>query len=199
MRTNLLAQCNGQRFCYLITSAEAGEGKSVSSLNLAMIMAERSDRRTVVVDCDLRKKKIAKLLGIEDSVGMAELLRGTHKVKDVVQPTAYPAMSVISAGAVRQDEVADLIGRPELEDVVSELRKRYDYVIVDSPPVNIAADAGALGHVIGEALVVLRMYKTRRESAQKAIRLLHAANTTTVGVILTHQKYYIPNYLYRYS
>lgn len=199
LRTNLLAQFRNERFCMLLTSAEAGEGKTVTCLNLAMILAERPDRRTIVVDCDLRRARVSSLLPIQKEPGLTELLKGTVMLKDATQGTAYPNLSIIAAGKARQEEVGELLGKAELEEVIAQLRRQYDFVLLDTPPINVASDAGSVGRAAGDAILVVRMNKTRRESVDKAIRLLHAANVRPVGIVLTHQMYYIPNYLYRYS
>ncbi len=199
LRTSLLASCADEKFCYLVTSSLENEGKTVTCLNLALVMTERLDRRTIVVDCDLRKGRATSLFGALRRPGMAELLRGEVKLKEVVQRTAYPNLWFIPAGQARHEEVAELIGRAETGMIVSDLRRRYDYVLFDTPPINRVSDAGMLGQVTGEALLVVRMNKTRRESVDKATRLLHAADVKLAGIILTHQKYYIPEYLYRYS
>jgi polysaccharide biosynthesis transport protein len=199
LRTNLLAQYPDERFCLLVTSAEAGEGKTVSTLNLSLVLAERQERRTIVVDGDLRKRTVAGLLHIDNAPGLTDVLRGAKRIADVIRPTAYPNLFVIPAGQSKQAEVGEILGRPELEEAVNELRRSYDYVLIDTPPITIASDAGMLGRTAGEALIVVRMNKTRRESVDRAIGLLHAANVKPVGMILTHQRYYIPNYLYRYS
>jgi len=199
LRTNLLARCPDERFCYLVTSSNVGEGKTLTCLNLALVMAERVDRCTVVVDCDLRKAKMAQLLNANDAPGVAELLNGSVTLKECIQSTSYPNLFFIPAGKMNPAKVGELMGRPELHEIVSDLRRQYDYVIFDSAPINSVSDAGMLGNAIGEALLVVRMYKTHRESVDKAIRLLHAANVKVAGIVLTHRKYYIPNYLYRYS
>ena len=199
LRTNLLAQYADERFCLLVTSAEPGEGKTVTCLNLALVLAERQERRTVVVDCDLRKRRVAEFLRIPNSPGLADVLRGTARLADVTRTTPYPNLFVVPAGQAKQPEVGELLGRPELEEVVNELRRQYDYVLFDTPPIAIASDAGMLGRTTREAILVVRMNKTHRESVDRAIGLLHAANVKPVGIVLTHQKYYIPNYLYRYS
>ncbi len=199
LRTNMLAQCNDRKFCYLVTSSQPDEGKTITCLNLGIVMAERVDRRTVIVDCDLRKGKAAKLLGAAPNPGVAEVLRGQATLKDVVQATALPNLFFIPTGKADHHEVGEIMGRPELDELVEQLRRQFDYVLFDTPPVNIASDAGMLGKATGEALLVVRMNKTRRESVDRAVALLHAANVKPVGIILTHQKYHIPNYLYRYS
>ncbi|HUW58044.1 MAG TPA: CpsD/CapB family tyrosine-protein kinase [Planctomycetota bacterium] len=199
LRTHLLAHYADKRFSAIVTSAEAGEGKTVTCLNLGIVLAERPERTTIVVDGDLRKGNISSYLNIEKSPGMADLVRGGTAIEAVVRPTVYPNLFVIPAGEARQREVGELMGRPELKEIAAELRRKYDYVLVDTPPINRAADAGMLGQAVDGALLVVRMNKTHRESVDRAIRLLHAASVSVAGLILTHQKFYIPNYLYRYS
>ena len=199
LRTHLLAQYADERFCLVVTSAEGGEGKTVSCLNLALVLAERLERKTIVVDGDLRRGQIAGLLKMDDSVGFADVLAGSKPLADAIQPTVYPNLFAMAGGHVEQNEVARLVGRPETTEIVAELRRRYDYVLIDTPPISAMSDAGMLGRATGEALLVVRMNKTSRESADRAIRLLNAANVKLVGLVLTHQKFYIPNYLYHYS
>lgn len=199
LRTNLMAQYPNRRCCLMVTSAEAGEGKTVTTLNLGLVLAEQQECRTVVVDGDLRKARVGHYLHLKNHRGLAEVLRGEASLKEVVQPTVYPNLFVVPAGQTRPEAVGELFGRPELDEAVHELRREYDFVLIDTPPINVVSDAGMLGRAADEALVVVRMNKTHRESAEKAMRLLHAVNVKVVGVVLTHQKYYIPDYLYRYS
>jgi capsular exopolysaccharide synthesis family protein len=196
LRTNLLAQYPEERCCVLITSAEANEGKTVTTLNLAMILSERQERRTLVVDADLRKCSIAPLLHAQNEPGLADVLRGTVRFEDAVKPTLYGNLFVLTAGKASRADVGELLHQPELEELVEQLRGRYDYVLFDTPPITVASDAGALGRAVHEAILVVRMYKTRCETTESAIRLLHAANVKPIGVVLTHHKYYIPKFLY---
>ena len=198
LRTNLLAKYADERFSCIITSAEVGEGKTVTCLNLALVLAERQERRVVVVDGDLRKGAIASLLQAKKSPGMADLLRGAAALSEVIQPTAYPNLFLIPAGQSRQDEVGELIGRPELDEVTNELRRQYDCVLFDAPPVNPVSDASILGRAVGEALLVVRMNKTPRERIDTAIGLLHAANVKIAGMLLSHEQYDISSYSYQY-
>ena len=189
LRTSLLAQYPDQRFCVLLTSAEKGEGTTVACLNLALVLAERQERRTVVVDCDLRARRLAKLMRMDNSPGVADLLRGSARVRDVPRKTAYPNLFVIPAGEAGTGEIGELLRRPELEESANALRQEYDYVLFDTPPVGTAPDACTLGRAASDALIIVRMHKTRRETVDSAIRLLHAANIKPVGVVLTHRRY----------
>ena len=199
LRTSLLAQYKDERFCLLVTSADRAEGKTLTCLNLAIVLAERREFRTAIVDCDLRKGKVASLLQSEKGPGMADLLRGTAALDDVLQPTSYPNLVVVPAGQAEAEEIGELLGKQELEEIVGQLRRDFDHVLLDTPPVNEVSDARVIGRAAREALVVVRMYKTHRESVDEALRLLHSANVKPVGLVLTHQRYPIPSYLYRYS
>lgn len=199
LRTNLLAHCPDQRFCHMVTSADVGEGKTVTCANLAVIMAERQDRRTVIVDFDLRRMSLAKLFRMTISPGVVDVLRGSVRLADAVRPTVYPNLFVLPSGEVQGHEVGELVTRPEMDEMVADLRRRYDYVLFDTPPMNIVAETGMIGRAVGEALLVVRMNKTRRESVEKAIRLLHSANVQLAGMVLTHRTYQIPEYLYKYT
>ena len=198
LRTHLLAQYTDERFCLMITSALAGEGKTVTAANLAMVMAERIDRRTILVDCDIRKKKLTSLLGCKQEQGMAELLLGKATLRDVVVPTVYPNLFFLPPGT-SPFGVGELMGRPELTEVVADIKRHFDYVLFDTPPINLVSDAGILGRAVNEAILVVRMNRTHRESVDKAIRLLHASNVKLTGLVLTQRRFLIPTYLYRYS
>ena len=197
LRTSLIAQAGGERFCYMITSSQPGEGKTVTTINLGLALAEWADKRTILVDFNMRNgRKMARMLKGKIGPGMAELLRGTATLEEVIQTTPYENLFFISAGDVRPGEIGNLVSHGELEELVIDLRRIYDFVIFDTPAINQIADAGMLGLSAGEALLVVRMYKTRRESVETAIRLLEASNVKFGGVILTDRKHFIPDWLY---
>jgi len=186
LRTHLLARYEDERFCLLVTSAEKGEGKTLTCLNLAVVLAERPEYRTMVVDFDLRRGSVASLVGVSGSPGVADLLRGTLGLGDVIQSTSYPNLFVIAAGEAKVAEIGELLGRQELEEIVGRLRHDYDYVLMDTPPLNEVSDAGIVGRAVGEALLVVRMHRTPREHVERAIRILHGANVKPTGLVLTH-------------
>ena len=198
LRTNLLARFPEKRFCVMVTSAEMGEGKTVTCINLGLVLAELQEGRTVIVDCDLRKGQVARLLKAGRTPGLGDLLHGDAGLRDVIQKTLYPNLDVIASGSEREN-VGEMLGRPELAETLSHLRRDYDHVLIDTAPVNTLADAGLIAQAAQDALLVVRLNRTSRDSVKKAVRLLHAVNARLVGMVLTHQEYYIPRYLYRYS
>ena len=141
LRTSLMAASPQGRFSYLVTSAEPGEGKTITCLNLAMVLAERADRTTVVVDANFRNSRLSKLLKTADGPGLAELLRGEASMAQAVQATAYPNLFCIPTGrARRESERVSQLFTPELANVVDDLRSQYDHVLFDTPAVHSAPD-----------------------------------------------------------
>lgn len=199
LRTSLLAQCRQKDFCYLVTSALENEGKTVTCLNLATVLTERVSQNTLVIDADLRHRRVAELLGIHRSPGLADCLRGSMTLDEAIQPTTFRNLSILSAGQVKQSRVAELLARPELEAILAEARKRFDYIIIDTPPIISVSDAGIIGRGCPQALVVVRMGYTQRQMVRRALALLEAANVEPMGIVLTHRKLYDPHYAYRYK
>lgn len=203
------------RFCLLVTSAERGEGKTVTCANLGVVLTEQSCR-TVIVDCDLRTAGLAKVLGLHKSPGLADVIchrakangstepavmsssRQPVELDQIIQETGIPNLFAIPAGAAKTDEISTLLGRPELHEIIRDLKARFDVVLLDTPAVNAVSDVGMLRQLEGEALLSLQMNHTRRESVERAIRLLKSVQIDIAGVVLTHQKFFIPKFLYRW-
>jgi len=202
LRETLLGHANGGKLCFMITSPRKGDGKSVTSANLALVLSEISDRRIALVDFDMRQGTLGKLLNAPASPGMSELLRGEAKLPEVIQPTAHPNLFLIPAGTIVGDEAAEITGRGDLEGIVASLRRKYDYVLLDTPPINQCSEAKTLGRQVGDALLVVKMNSRRssRDHVQDAIGHLHAANVDVTGVVLTHRTSGgRADYPYRYS
>jgi len=197
LRTNLLGRSSDERFCHVITSPQPGEGKTLTCLNLALVLAERTDYHTIVVDCNLHDSTTAELLTARAHPGLADVLQEVASLADVIQPTAYPNVSFIPAGGANGVHAGELLGRSKLKEIAHELRRQYDYILFDTPPINTTSDAAVVGRAVGEALLVVRMNKTHRDAVDRAIRLLRAANVKTVGMVLTHHRQRIPDFFYQ--
>jgi len=198
LRINLTSDRSDGKLCCLITSAKAGEGKTVTCANLAVVLAERDDRKTIVVDGDVRKGTLSsELFGLPREPGLADVLKGTLSFKDAIRRTAYPNLFILPSGRAGKDQCGQLLVRPELEDMVNQLRRQYDYILFDTPPIGTnIPDAGMIGRAVGQAIVVVRMNHTRRESVEGAIRQLHGAKVEVSGLVLTHRTFAIPKLLY---
>jgi len=198
LRTNILTHSRQECFCMAISSADAGEGKTVTCLNLALVLVELPGTRVVVVDGDLRKGTLTSLLKVEKSPGFADLLRGTCSVEEVIQPSLYPNLDVISCGIAKYSELGTVLGKFQKSGIISKLRQQYDCVLFDTPAIGMVSDTCVLAHSLGEVLLVVRMRKTSKASVERAVNLLKAAEVKISGMFLTHQKGYVPTYFSRY-
>ena len=195
LRENLLAVCPEERFCYVVTSSQVGEGKTVTCMNLGIVMVERPEKRTLLVDGNMRNARLTTYMRVDGSPGLAELLRGEASLEEVVQSTMCENLFFLPAGNALPENVGQLLEKPRLAEIVSRMRE-YDHVIIDTPAIHAASDAGIIGSAAGEALLVIRLYKTPRESAARAVRLLRGTNIKLAGIVLNDRKFFIPKMLY---
>jgi capsular exopolysaccharide synthesis family protein len=167
-----------------ITSSSPREGKSITALNLGLILAEMSTLKTCVVDADLRRGRLAEMLGLSDSPGFGDVLRGEAELNEAVQKTFLPNLHFLSAGSVDSYNPAELLSSDRPAKVLRQIQARYHYTIVDTPPTNSVSDAFVLGQLCNGVVIVIRMNQTTEPDAQHAIRLLQSSNINVMGCIL---------------
>jgi succinoglycan biosynthesis transport protein ExoP len=185
LRDGLLALSPAQPMkVFVITSAVAHEGRTVTALNLACTLAEDTTKRVVVVDADLRKPALHKLLGIDNQRGLADYLAGGTMLEMVIQRSRLSNLWAMPSGRVPPNPT-ELLGGKRMDDVLARLRRDYDYVVIDTPPVVSTGDAAAVAPRADATLLVVRMERTPREAARHAIELLKKARVTVAGTILT--------------
>jgi len=196
LRTNLLALNSGPPIRALVmTSAIKREGKSVTVLNLAAVMASGPEKTVVAVDCDLRRPNMHTLLSVHSQPGLSELLRGESPLEAVLQKTKIPNLTIIPAGRLPTNP-SELIGSKRMARLVEELKKKFAYVIFDTPPVMAVTDAGVLGAMADGVILIIKTESTKRDLALRAETLLRGANARLVGCVLTHIKEFTPYYIY---
>lgn len=187
-----------------ITSSIPEEGKSVSSINLGIVMAEGGEHKICVADADFRRSSIARMLGIPEKPGLAEVLRGEARLEEVAQPTPFPNLKVLPAGEVRNSAYAELLGGPNTAAVLDELRVEFDYTFLDTPPITTVSDVSMLAPHCNGTLVVIEMHRTPEPTVQQAVRTLQANNVKVMGCILSRfrergSRYYDHYYSYYYQ
>lgn len=197
LRTNLLALNSGPPIRSLvITSAIKGEGKTVTALNLATVMATDLEKKIVAIDCDLRRPGMHGLLSIELEPGLSELLRGESDLESVLHKTKIPNLIVLPAGKPPLNP-SELVGSRRMGEVIKELKKRFDCLIFDTPPVMAVTDAGVLGAIVDGVILVIKAESTKRDVVMRAETLLKGAKARLVGCVLTNIREYSPYYIYR--
>lgn len=161
LRTRLLeAGERKQMRAFVITSSGVGEGKTLTALNLAWLMAQTDGVQALVIDADLRQPCAAKYLGIETDRGLSEVLTGETRLTETIVRLKPVGLHLLPGGAARED-VAELLSGPRFARLLAEARKLFDYIIIDAPPLGIFTDAKLLINRADAALLVVRAAKTR--------------------------------------
>jgi capsular exopolysaccharide synthesis family protein len=158
---NLLNETQGEGFTVLITSSVANEGKSMISSNLAVSLAS-TGKKTLLVETDIYKPAIAAMFGLQPSGGITGYLNGKVSKSNLVQqPAAYPYLNIIGSGAFT-DNFSELLEQRLFRDLVNELRRQYDYIIFDTPPVHAINDAFIIAGFCNLTLYVVRFNQTSK-------------------------------------
>ncbi|MBO4271543.1 tyrosine-protein kinase [Microbispora triticiradicis] len=203
LRTNLqFIGVDRQPKSLVVSSCLPGEGKSSTSANLAITMAQ-AGWRVVLVDADLRRPSVPRYLGIEGGTGLTDVLIERARLHDVIQTWGQQGLSVLPSGRIPPNP-SELLGSQGMRSVLAQLTEEYDMVIIDAPPLLPVTDAAALGAICDGALLVVRHGKTRREQVLRAGELLSSINARLVGTVLNfvparHSSYYGYGYGYGYD
>jgi polysaccharide biosynthesis transport protein len=178
----------------LVTSAVPNEGKSTVSANLAITMA-LSGARTLLIDADLRRGALRETFGISSRIGFAEVLKQEVNWQEVVVPTAYPGLFLLTRGKSLSQPSEHLL-RDSTDSLLREIYQYYDYVIIDSSPVLAADDTTSLAPKIDATLFVVRLAYTSARLVRKGLELLYGRQVNVPGVILNFVDTSLPEYYY---
>ena len=200
LRTSLLlSQADHPPQVILVTSALPREGKTTAAANLAVTLAQLGDR-TVVVDADLRKPGVGRLLnlGAGKYAGLSSYLAGVSSLDLVTIPhPAIPNLAAIPTGPLPPNP-ADLLSSHKLADAITELRAKYKFIVIDSPPVMAATDAVILSVQTDGVLLVVRSGETPKEAFTRTRDLLTSVKCCILGVVLNAVDSSAPDYYYSY-
>ncbi len=181
----------------LFTSPGPGEGKTVTTLNLAVALAQ-SGKRVLILDADMRKGRCHKSLRRANDKGLSNILSGNLTLEESLQETAIPGLSLISRGLVPPNP-ADLLGSSKMKEVLDLLRNRFEFILLDAPPVIGVTDAEVLSTFCDGVILVLHSRKTNKFSARQALQTLEGVKGHILGVVLNAVDIRAPDYSsYRY-
>lgn len=188
IRTNLMfALHNHGSRSLIITSASPGEGKSTNCCNLGITLAQTSFK-VLIIDCDLRKPVIHKLFWRKCIPGLSELLAGMNDYSsDVIQSTDYPNLDIICGGTIPPNP-AELLSSDAMRNLLFILYQEYDFILLDSPPVNLVADALALSVLTDGVIIVVKQGQTTHPELAHALSSLKFANANVLGIIINEVK-----------
>ncbi len=183
-RTNLIFTVQNHKGNRLIvTSAAPNEGKSTNCCNLGITLAEMHSR-VLIMDCDLRKPVIHKFFDKQCVPGLSEYLAGLKDdFTEVVQNTAYPELNILCGGTIPPNP-AELLSSSKMSVLLDSLCQEYDYILLDTPPVNLVADAIALSALSDGVIYVIRQGKTTHPELMHALASFKFANAKVLGIFL---------------
>lgn len=185
LRTRLLSQNpDNEHRTVAITSSLPRDGKTVTALNSAFILAEIRHLRIVLVDGDFRRSSLAGMLNLRSSPGLADLLQGQASYEEVLQPTPVPNLFFVAAGQSRGRSAAEILSAEAAVSIFTTFRNQFHYTIIDTPPASTVTDVGIIGQWCNGVIVVVRLNRTPEPIAQRAVRLLQVNNIPILGVVL---------------
>ena len=183
LRTNirfLLHKEGCKRLC--VVSGTAGEGKSITTLNLAISLAE-SGQRVLLIDADMRLPTQSRLLVEKMSPGLSNILAGLCTPDEAIRKEIYPNLDVIFSGDVPPNP-SELLGNSDMGQMLDSMSERYDYILVDTPPVGIVTDACVLASYLDGVLLLVRQGHAKKEEVRQSVRRLQMAGARVLGYVL---------------
>ena len=184
LRTNLMFMApDDPPEVLLMTSPGPSEGKTVTAINMAIALVQSGDK-TVLVDSDMRRPRIHKALGMDNEVGLSQVISGNLELSEAIHSSPFDdGLDVITCGPIPPNP-SELLHTEEFREMVRELRRRYDRVIFDSPPLAAVADALVLSHSVDAMLMILKFGQTRQELFGRSIEQLQAIGAPLFGTVL---------------
>jgi capsular exopolysaccharide synthesis family protein len=165
-----------------VTSSIPNEGKSAISMSLAFSAAATSTQKVAIVDADFRHPTLTRLFGLERNPGVVDLLLGTAGIADIAHVDEQTGVHVFGGGSKTQNP-PDLLGSERMRAFIDTLRSRYDYIVVDTPPLGPVVDAAVLSHLADKVLFIVQWGKTAREVVADAVRQM-PGDRKVAGVVL---------------
>lgn len=183
LRTNIMFALPGDDCkCIGVTSPISGDGKSTTAVNLAISLAQLG-KRVLMVDCDLRLPTVAQKLGIRQTPGLSDFLIGLVRIEAVIRGLEKYGIHVLPAGSIPADPTGLLDSR-QMEQLFAALRRNYEYVIVDMPPVTVVSDALILSKNMDGYLLAVRQKHTGHRNVAEAMQRLRYAGAKVLGSVM---------------
>lgn len=185
LRTNLqfLQAGEGGTRSFVVSSAGPAEGKSTTTANLAIALAE-TGARVALLDGDLRLPKVATYMGIEGAVGLTDVLIGRVELVDALQRWGRTRLYVLPAGQVPPNP-SELLGSAAMDQLMRALREHFDYVLIDAPPLLLVTDAAVVSKKTDGVVLAAASGLTKKQALHGAVRTLETAGAELLGVVVT--------------
>ncbi len=172
----------------VFTSSVPSEGKSTTALNVAVSMAQAYSK-VLLIDCDLRKPRIHRAIGLTNTVGVSNVLSGLANLEDAIQPSKFENLDIFSSGLIAPNP-SEMLASERMQKTLDILSERYDYIIMDTPPINIVSDALPLIKISDGVVFVVRQNYSTHGDIQAALSKLEFINAKIIGVVVNDSNEY---------
>jgi succinoglycan biosynthesis transport protein ExoP len=206
LRTSILlsAHNHDKDKTIVVTSSKRGEGKTSTSINLAITLAQ-ANKKVLLMDCDLRNPKIHRILGLDNQEGISSFLSANAiPLHQLVKTTSIPNLFVLTSGKIPPNP-AELVGSPMMKKCLAILSQRFDHVLVDTPPLLAVTDGSILANIADGVVLVIRGGDTTKEAILRSKYLLNCAHARIIGTMLNNvdlqncEPSYYARYFYDYD
>ncbi len=181
-----------------ITSSLHQEGKTTTAANLSVVMAQDLNKKIILCDCDLRKPMIHKMMGIDSNRGITDILLQNADIDSVLHTSKVDNLTILPCGR-KPANPSELLGSDKMKGLLKELRSKFDYILIDVPPILAITDAGVISSQVDGVIFILQSWRTQREAALRSQALLTSAHAKILGFVFTNVEHFVPRYLYHYG
>ena len=199
LRTNILfaGRKSEKQTTFSVVSGGAGEGKTTTMFNLAVVFAQQGDR-ILIVDSDLRRPSMHRYLKVSNNIGLTNYLLGQVAIDEVIQTTELPSLHFIPSGKLPSSSMG-ILSSAKMKEFVTEMKSRYDYVFLDAPPIMGVSDASVLASMVDMCVLVVQYRKYPQLMTQRAKSMVTKVGGELVGVVLNNINISQDSYYYYYS
>jgi capsular exopolysaccharide synthesis family protein len=199
LRTNILfaGRKDESQTTFSVVSGGAGEGKTTTMFNLAVVFAQMGDR-ILIVDSDLRRPSMHRYMNVSNNVGLTNYLLGQATIDEVIQTTELPSLHFIPSGKLPSSSMG-ILSSAKMKEFVAEMKSRYDYVFLDAPPIMGVSDASVLASMVDMCVLVVQYRKYPQMMTQRAKEMVTKVGGELVGVVLNNINISQDSYYYYYS
>lgn len=184
LRTNLLfSLATAEHKSVVLCSPEPNAGKSTTAANLAIVMAQ-TNFKVLLIDADMRKPSLKRIFRVSATDGLSRLLCGMTTFEEAVSRNVAPGLDFLSSGPMPPNP-QELLGSQRMRRLLQKAEKEYDYILIDTPPVNVVADALMLLPEVGGMLMLARQNSTTRDDLQAALEAVQRVDGRVLGLVMT--------------
>ena len=197
LRTNIQYSSFDKKYQTLVvTSANPGEGKSTVSGNLALVLAQ-GESKVLLVDCDMRRPSVHKKFRISNTYGISDLLVGNKKMESVAHKY-NDNLTIVPSGKIPPNP-AEMLGSKAMTAFLEEMKKHFDYIVLDTPPLQAVADAQILSTKVDGSLLVVRAGVTKKDAVHNAVSTINKVNGNIIETVLNGADNSKDKYYYYYG